>query len=429
MFKKNVEHIEELIKEQNDWRGSTINLIASENSMSSRAREAMGSDFAHRYAEGHPGKRYYQGTAKIDEIESLVKEQLKGLFDCRNVDVRPTSGTVANDAVFSRFIKPGDIVMVNSTAGGGHISHHKFGSVGKYTSNIINFPLMPDGYHIDVKETLRLIERIPVKVMIMGKSLYLFPDPVKELAQVCRDKKIVLLYDAAHVLGLVAGKQFHDPLKEGAVIMTGSTHKTFFGTQRGLVCSNQDEQDWLAVEKGTFPGSTSNHHLDTLAVLAIAVYEFMEYGQAYAAQVVKNARALGKALDKKGFSVECKEFGYTQSHQIAVNVKEQGGGKEAANILENNNIICNFNLLPSDPLGKVTNPSGLRLGTQEMTRFGMKEKEMETVAEFFKRCLMDDEYVGDDVKEFRKKFQVVQYSFDLDYLKGLEHAKGGRKKS
>jgi glycine hydroxymethyltransferase len=231
------------------------------------------------------------------------------------------------------------------------------------------------------------------------------------------------------VLGLVAGKQFHDPLKEGAVIMTGSTHKTFFGTQRGLVCSNQDEQDWLAVEKGTFPGSTSNHHLDTLAVLAIAVYEFMEYGQAYAAQVVKNARALGKALDKKGFSVECKEFGYTQSHQIAVNVKEQGGGKEAANILENNNIICNFNLLPSDPLGKVTNPSGLRLGTQEMTRFGMKEKEMETVAEFFKRCLMDDEYVGDDVKEFRKKFQVVQYSFDLDYLKGLEHAKGGRKKS
>ena len=424
MFLKDVERIEKIIKEQDLWRGETINLIASENSLSARAREGMGSDFAHRYAEGHPGKRYYQGTEKIDEIESLVHGRLKTLFNCRNLDVRPTSGTVANDAVFSRFIKPGDIVMVNSTSSGGHISHHRFGSVGKYTSNIINFPLTGDGWHVDVKETLKLLDRVPVKVMIMGKSLYLFPDPVKELAPVCKDKKITLLYDAAHVLGLVAGKQFHDPLKEGALVVTGSTHKTFFGTQRGIIYSDLEDQEWAAVERGTFPGSTSNHHLDTLAVLAIAVGEFMEYGEQYAKQVVKNARAFGKALEKRGFKVEAKEFGYTESHQVALNVKDLGGGKEAAELLENNYIICNFNLLPSDPLAKVTNPSGLRLGVQEMTRFGMKEREMETIAGFFKSCLMDRKYVGDDVRDFRKKHQVVHYSFDPDYLKSQGKGKG-----
>jgi len=426
MFEKNLERIERIIREQNDWRGETINLIASENSLSRRAREAMGSDFAHRYAEGHPGKRYYQGTEKIDEIETLVKEQLKQLFSCRNIDVRPTSGTVANDAVFSRFIKSGDIVMVNSTSGGGHISHHRYGSVGKYTSNIINFPLTDDGYHIEVNETVRILERVPVKVMIMGKSLYLFPDPVKELAPICRDRKITLLYDAAHVLGLVAGRQFHDPLKEGALVVTGSTHKTFFGTQRGLVYSDMKDEEWSQLERGIFPGSTSNHHLATLAVLAIAVCEFMEFGQEYAKQVVKNAKAFGKALDKRGFQVEAKKFGYTESHQIAVKVKDLGGGSEVAKTLENNYIICNFNLLPSDPLGKVTNPSGLRLGVQEMTRFGMKEKEMDTIAEFFKRCLMDQEYVGDDVRAFRKKYQAVNYSFDASGIAKARGKAGGK---
>jgi len=414
---ENGERIVKTIEAQNRWRSETINLIASENSLSKRVRSCLGSDFAHRYAEGHPGKRYYQGTKYIDEIEALVEEQLKTLFGCLNIDVRATSGTVANDAVFSRFIKPGDIVMVNSTSGGGHISHHRFGSVGKYTSNIINFPLSEDGYHVDVKETLKILERVPVKVMVMGKSLYLFPDPVKELAPVCREKKIALIYDAAHVLGLIAGKQFHNPLKEGAQVITGSTHKTFFGTQRGLVYSDLVEQEWSTVEKGVFPGSTSNHHLDTLAGLAIAVYEFMEYGEAYAAQVVKNAKAFGKALDQRGFKVDAQKFGYTESHQIAVNVKELGGGSEVAKKLEQNNIICNFNLLPSDPLGKVMNPSGLRLGVQEMTRFGMKEKEMDAIAEFFKQCLMEQKNVGDEVREFRKEYQVVHYSFDPDYLK------------
>ena len=150
MYERNAAHIEALVKDQNDWRGTCLNLIASENVTSRRVRGIMGSDFAHRYAEGHPGERYYQGTEIIDEIESLLKQHMKSIFGCRHADVRPISGTIANDAVFSRYIRPGDVVMVNSTPAGGHISHHKAGSVGKYTRNIVNFPLTPDGWHIDV---------------------------------------------------------------------------------------------------------------------------------------------------------------------------------------------------------------------------------------------------------------------------------------
>ena len=168
MYEKNVERIEQLVQEQNQWRSITINLIASENVLSRRARSVMGSDFCHRYAEGHPGERYYQGTEKIDEIETRVNQHLKALFGCRHIEVRPISGTVANDAVFSRYIHHGDVVIVNSTSGGGHISHHRLGSVGKYTENIINFPLTKDGYHIDIKETINILEKVPVKVMILG---------------------------------------------------------------------------------------------------------------------------------------------------------------------------------------------------------------------------------------------------------------------
>ena len=412
MFERNVKWIEDTVNQQNEWRLSTLNLIASENVMSERARRVLGSDFAHRYAEGHPGERYYQGTDKIDEIESWVKQQLKTLFGCQHMEVRPISGTVANDAVFSRYIKPGDVVMVNSTPGGGHISHHKSGSVGKYTKNIVDFPLTPDGYHIDCDQTYELVKKLHPKVLIFGKSLFLFPDPIKELVEICRDNGTTIIYDAAHVLGLIAGKQFQDPLGEGADIVTASTHKTFFGSQRGLIMSNMDRKEWWKIDKGAFPGSSSNHHLDTLVSLAITTCEMMVFAEEYTKQTVTNAKALARSLDDLGFNVQAKEFDFTESHQVAVDVSELGGGNEVARILKENDIILNMNLLPFEPLEKVTNPAGIRIGVQEMTRFGMKEKEMERIAELFKKCLKDSLSVNDEVQEFRKEFQKVQYSFD-----------------
>ena len=412
MYERNVSHIESLVKDQNEWRGSCINLIASENVTSRRVRGIMGSDFAHRYAEGHPGERYYQGTEIIDEIETLLKQTMKTLFHCRHADVRPISGTIANDAVFSRYIKWGDIVVVNSTPAGGHISHHKAGSVGKYTRNIVNFPLTPDGWHIDVERTLDIMKAFDPRIMIMGKSLFLFPEPVKEIAPYCKKKGIQLIYDGAHVLGLIAGGQFQDPLAEGASIVTGSTHKTFFGSQRGVILSNLDDEEWRKIDKGAFPGSSSNHHLETLVALTAATYETLEFGVEYARQVIANAKHFARKLHEVGFRVQAEEFGFTETHQVAVDMSPQGGGEAAARDLKDNRIIVNMNLLPFETLDKALSPAGIRLGVQEMTRLGMKEQEMEHIATLFKRCLIEKKFVGDEVKELRSRFSEVAYSFD-----------------
>jgi len=411
-YKQSVRWVEQIVDEQNEWRSQTINLIASENVLSRRARDVMGSDFSHRYAEGHPGERYYQGTDKIDEIETRVKKHLKTLFNCRQVDVRPISGTVVNDAVFSQYICPGDIVMVNSTAGGGHISHHRVGSVGKYTHNIIDFPLTEDGYHIDVDKTINLIRTIHPKVLVLGKSLFLFPEPVAQLAEEVKKYQGMILYDAAHVLGLIAGKHFQDPLVEGADVMTGSSHKTFPGPQRGLALSNMKDHKWKTIDRGAFPGSSSNHHLDTLVPLAITTYEMLDFGEAYAAQTLKNAKALAQSLAEFGFAVQGERDGFTESHQVAVDVTRFGRGDEVARMLKDNNILLNMNLLPFEPLENVTNPAGIRIGAQEMTRVGMREAEMKQIALFFKQCLEEGKYVGEDVVAFRKGFQSVQYSYD-----------------
>ena len=412
MYEHSVRWVEDTVHEQNAWRLETVNLIASENVLSNRARRIMGSDFSHRYAEGHPGERYYQGTEKIDQVESRLRQHVKAMFGARHADVRPISGTVANEAVFSRYIKPGDIVMVNSTPGGGHISHHLAGSVGKYTHNIMEFPVTADGYHIDVDKTIERIDIIKPRILILGKSLFLFREPVSELAEICRRKKIYLIYDAAHVLGLIAGKAFQDPLAEGVDLVTGSTHKTFFGSQRGMILSNQGEEEWRKIDKGAFPASSSNHHLDTLCALSVATYEFSEFGEEYAAQVITNARALAKRLAHHGFGVQGEEFGFTETHQLAVDVGRYGGGEEVARILMDNHIVLNMNLLPHEPLNHVQNPAGVRIGVQEMTRFGMKEDEMGMIADLMASILIEGNFIAEEVREFRKQYQHVHYSFD-----------------
>ena len=420
MYEKEVAEIEHLIQKQNQWREISINLIASENVMSQRTRSQAGSDFAHRYAEGHPGERYYRGTSYIDEIENQLKTNLKLLFECRHSEVRPISGTNANEAVFSRFISPGDVVMVNSTPAGGHISHHKEGSLGKFTKNIVDFPMTEDHYHIDVEKTIYLIENVKPKIIVLGKSLFLFPEPVQELSEVCKGHNVKIIYDGAHVLGLIAGKQFQNPLMEGAFLMTASTHKTYFGSQRGIILSSMDEESWRKIDRGAFPGSSSNHHLDTLAQLAICTYEMMEYGEQYAEDTIKNAKVLASAMDRLGFDVQAKEFGYTETHQVAVNVKQFGGGEKVSKTLEINDIILNMNMLPHEPLNAHNHPEGIRIGVQEMTRLGMGEEEMVRIAELIKECIIEKKSVKDEVNRFRSEYQEVRYSNDVLKRKNAE---------
>jgi glycine hydroxymethyltransferase len=212
------------------------------------------------------------------------------------------------------------------------------------------------------------------------------------------------------VLGLILGGQFQDPWREGATWVTASTHKTFPGPQRGIILADLDEADekryWPAANRGVFPGSSSNHHLHSLPGLLVAIREMKQHAQAYAAQVVANAQALGRALDDAGIAVEAREFGYTRSHQLAVNVASHGGGVAVAQRLEANDIIVNYNLLPTDTDAR--NPSGLRIGVQEMTRYGMREADMQDLAGLIADAI-HNKAVKDAVHALRQRFGTVHY--------------------
>ena len=414
-----ISDIEKIVREQDEWRGrKTINLIASENSISPATRSLSISDFAHRYAEGHPGSRYYQGTKYIDQIESVASKELKELLNCKQADVRPTSGNQANIGIFFTFLGGGDAVIANSTDAGGHISHNRIGGLGRRLQvsgqkitdvNLHFFPLTEDGYHIDVPEALDLIDEVNPKLLVFGRSLFLFPEPVEEFLDISSEKRIPILYDGAHVFGLIAGGKFQDPLKEGAHLLSASTHKTFPGPQRGVITSDLDSESawWKRVDRGVFPGSSSNHHLHTLPPLVVTIREMKAFGADYARETVSNAKALAKALDQEGFHVEAKEFGYTESHQVAVDVSRLGGGKIVAQRLEENDIILNYNLLFGDPDPR--NPRGLRIGVQEMTRFGMKEDEMGRIAKLFREAVIEGKDVKGEVNSFRSDFTRICY--------------------
>jgi glycine hydroxymethyltransferase len=413
-----IDDIQDIVENQNRWRGKEcINMIASENSQSPAVRAMCTSDFMARYAEGHPGQRYYQGTKYIDQIEAMASKELKELLNCKSADVRPISGNAANIGIFLTFLLGGDSVIANSTDAGGHISHNRIGGLGRRIQlhgqklNEIPlhfFPLTPDGYHTDVSKSIDMINQVNPTLIVLGRSLFLFPEPVKEFSAVCKEKKIPILYDAAHVFGLIAGGKFQNPLVEGADILTASTHKTFPGPQRGIAVSNHDPENahWKKVDRGVFPGSSSNHHLHSLPALLVAIREFKKYGKEYAVQTVLNAKKLAAELDKRHFKVEGKEFGFTESHQVAVDVTNLGGGNLVAQKLENNNIIINSNMLFGDEDPK--NPRGLRIGVQEMTRFGMKEPEMEHIADFM-RSVVDGKNVAADVSNFRQQYTEMKY--------------------
>src|SRR6266568_4221344 len=276
-----ISDIEDIVACQNAWRQTqTINLIASENTPSEAVRRVQNSDFMGRYAEGHPNEgdkvnRYYQGTRYIDEIERMATKEILDLFDARQADVRPISGNAANTAIALGWLRGGDTIIANSTDAGGHISHGAVGVFGRRIQmrgqslklggpNSINLqylPLTKDHYHVDGQKTIELIEQVSPQLVVMGKSLFLFPEPVSEVAAYCKTKDIPLLYDGAHVLGLIAGGQFQDPLREGATWMTGSTHKTFPGPQRGVILGNLDEEGekryWGAADRAQRSGARS----------------------------------------------------------------------------------------------------------------------------------------------------------------------------
>ena len=406
------------------WFENSIPLIASENIPSPAVREAVMSDFGNRYAEGWPGERVYAGCTYIDEVETQCMELAQKLFNAEFADVRAVSGVVANLAIYSAYSNPGDIMIASSIPAGGHISHGKKEHSG--TAGLVHgldiefFAFDPEEMTLDVDKTKAKVEdlkrqgRLP-KIAMFGGSVFLFPHPVKELADFLKSHGMHINYDAAHVAGLIAGGRFQDPLREGTDTMTMSTHKTLFGPQGGLVLGS--EQHAEPIKKAMFPGLTSSHHIHHMAAKAVAFAEALEFGKEYASQTIKNAKALAIDLNDMGFKVLGEKNGYTESHQTVVNVLDYGDGGKIEADLEKANIIVNRQLIPGDLKAKrhYMHPGGIRLGTSEITRLGMKEPEMKEIASMIKDVVIDkkepSEITG-KVAEFRKEFQKTQYCFD-----------------
>jgi glycine hydroxymethyltransferase len=390
-----MESLLELVKKNEEWRGGqTINLIASENVASPQVRRLMSSDLLHRYTA--PDK-FYMGTKFIDEITELTSRVAKQVFKAEYADPRPLSGHIADWILLSCFTKPGDSILSVSPTNGGYPGIGDQGVAKSMRLKNLYYPFDQERMNLKIDESAELIEKEKPRLVIFGASFILFPAPVSELSKIAKDIGATVAFDGAHVLGLIAGQEFQDPLHEGATILIGSTHKSLFGPQGGLILS--DAIRGKIIEEAIFPSFVDNAHYNRIAALAMALYELKTYGSAYAKQVIENAKAMGKALDESGVPVKCREYGYTESHQVHLDNSRIKTGLDHTKILEDANIIVD---------------KGTRIGTCEVTRRGMKQQEMEKIAELIARLLVKrdtPEKIKREASKLRSEFQSLEYCF------------------
>ena len=431
--------------ENHVWRQEQcVNLIPSENTPSRAVRLLSGSDPACRYAEHkkilafyEKEVFYYQGTKFIDQVERMLAEEMRAYFGCTEVETRTLSGQMSNMAVFSalmdwknRFDRKNEAkrlgyVMNNHIIKGGHLSAQPMGALHDYIAvdpvtekpAVVNFPVCRDNpYKMDVEETKKLIDRYRPELIIFGKSMVLHKEPVAQIRQFVDEQKIptTIMYDMAHVLGLI-GDHFQNPFQEGAEIVTGSTHKTFFGPQRGVIGVNYKEEDlkyglWKTIESRTFPGSVSNHHLGTQLGMLMAAYEMNQFRDAYQSAIIRNAKSFARSLRSYGLDVVGDPaIDYTETHQVIVSVG-YGEGAEIAERLEQNNVIVNYQATPDEE--GFTASGALRMGVSEMTRFGFEEKDFDQLASLMADCILRGREIKGDVERLRARHTEMRYCFD-----------------
>ncbi|MEG1524554.1 MAG: hypothetical protein RRZ24_01430 [Clostridia bacterium] len=428
--------------DNHEWRQECcINLIPSEMTQSRAVRLLCSSDPSFRYAEHKTIHNhevfYYQGTGFIGKVEEQVVAELKRFLGCTQVEARALSGQMANAATFSALMnlknssnrtveaKRLGYVLNNHIIRGGHLSAQPMGALHDCIAidpatkkpAVVNFPVCADNlFKVDVEATKELIDRYRPELIIFGKSMVLHREPVAEIAGFLKEQNLnaVIMYDMAHVLGLV-GDYFQKPFAEGADIVTGSTHKTFFGPQRGVIAVNTENNEqnaalFASVQSRVFPGSVSNHHLGTLLGLLMATYEMNCFKEAYQKNVIHNAKHFAKALKSEGVNVAGDEkISYTETHQVIIKVGS-GAGMEIAERMEQNNIIVNHQATP-DETG--FNAAGaLRTGVAEMTRFGFGDAEFEKLASLMADVILRNRDVTAEVKKLRSGFTTLRYCFD-----------------
>ena len=433
--------IVEETKKHEQYRGKEcINMIASEGIKSPAVNQMLdlSHDLAARYAEGendtqgHVKKRYYQGQKYMSQIEDLATDIIKSLFRTTWADVRLVSGTHANLATFKglSLASKNNKMVVTPLSCGAHISHDYTGLAGNVLGlENINHVYNIDEFNIDPDKSAYVIRAAKPGIVTFGGSLFLFPHPVKELKEVCDEVGAYVAYDASQVLGLIAGGEFQDPLREGADFITSSTHKTFPGPQGGVVMGNPTNPAMdKAVKKiqfAIFPLSASSTHLGRLPALSIAALEMKIFGAQLAKQIVKNAQTAGQYLCENGVKVLAEKKGFTKSHQLAVDIRSFGGGKKIAQDLEEANIILNKNLLPYDDQSSKDDPSGLRIGFQDITRHGFSEGDIKHLCDLMLDVIKGKRKpveVKMDVLALKREFSQVKYGFQnleeaLSYIK------------
>ncbi|HSW38813.1 MAG TPA: hypothetical protein VLL97_04910 [Acidobacteriota bacterium] len=462
-LERKLNELVEKTAENNLWRQrKCFNLIPSENTPSLLVKLCEISDVSGRYAEHKKALKkemeslagtgalkgdqvyYYQGADFIYEMEQLLKKEFALFSGGTDVETRTVSGQMANEVVFKGLVKflasnpegypalgsSGRLtcVMNNELNYGGHLSAQPYGALFNFAEDrIVNFPAdTKNPYKVDVERMITLVDENRPSLIIFGKSMFLHPEPIRQLRSFLDTRaaayRPLVMYDAAHVLGIL-GPTFQDPLGEGAFIVTGSTHKTFFGPQRGIIAAKIPEDSplkklWSEIVARTFPGSTSNHHLGTQLAMLAATIEMNEFKEAYQSQVLSSARAFARFCAGYGLPVEGgADDGYTHTHQVIIRVDAFGDAKEIASRLEANNIITNYQALPGD--ATFYHPSGIRMGVQEMTRFGMKEQDFDGLARFIARVVLEKKNVAGDVAAYRSNFTKMEYCLDFDRTRHL----------
>jgi len=386
-----------------------VNLNPATNVMNPKAEAVLSQGLGSRPSLGHPGDKYEMGLEAIEQIEVICAELAAEIFGARFAEIRVGSGALANLYIFMATAKPGDTIFAPPAMIGGHITHHRAGAAGLYGVQTHPLPVDPVTYSVDLDALRAEALRLRPKLITIGGSLNIFPHPVARMREIADEIGAYLLYDAAHMSGMIAGHAWQQPLEEGAHAMTMSTYKSLGGPPSGLIVSNDaglaERLDAIA-----YPGLTANFDVAKSAALAITLLDWKVHGRAYAATMAETARALAEALAARDIPVFARDRGMTRSHQFAIEAAPYGGGQTVAKMLRRANILTCGIGLPLAPLANDVN--GLRVGTPEIVRWGMTASDMSGLAGFISEVLSGrraPEKVATDVSAFRGQFSRLHF--------------------
>ena len=414
--------IEELIKAEKKRQTDGLELIPSENYVSSDVLQALGSVFTNKYSEGYPGRRYYGGQENTDQVEQLAIDRAKKLFKADHANVQPHSGAQANEAVYYAWCEPGDTILAMDLAHGGHLTHGAPVTRSAREYNFIRYGIknIATG-EIDYEEIRQLALKHKPKIILAGFSAYPRELDYEKFAEIGNEVGAMLMADMSHIAGLIVSGVAKNPFDYGFHVITTTTHKTLRGPRGGLILSRGIVGNPLKkpektlenlptlIDRAVFPGTQGGPHMHTIAAKAVAFGEALQPEfKDYAEQIVKNAKRLAEELQKRGFKLVT---GGTSNHLILADIHSSFGidGKEAEIAMDKIGLTLNANAIPDDPLPRFR-PSGIRLGTPAVTTRGAKEDDMEKIAEWMKRSI-DNRDNDDELAELRK--EVVEFCHTL----------------